>query len=44
MAETRKKDIIDRNFLAMKPFDRNCSFHVVDFSYNKQIKYPLIAR
>ena len=44
MAEIGKRDIVDRNFLAMEPFDRNCSFHAVDFSYSKQIKDPLIAR
>ena len=35
---TGKKDIVDRNFLPMEPFDRNCSFRAVDFSYSKQIK------
>lgn len=44
MVEIGKRDIVDRNFLAMEPFDRNCSFHAVDFSYSKQIKDPLIAR
>lgn len=44
MVEIGKRDIVDRNFLAMEPFDRNCSFHAIDFSYSKQIKDPLIAR
>ncbi len=44
MVEIGKRDIVNRNFLAMEPFDRNCSFHAVDFSYSKQIKDPLIAR
>lgn len=44
MVEIGKKDIVDRNFLSMEPFDRNCSFHAVDFSYSKQITDPLIAR
>lgn len=44
MVEIGKKDIVDRNFLSMEPFDRNCSFRAVDFSYSKQIKDSLIAR
>ena len=44
MVEIGKKDIVDRNFLSMEPFDRNCSFHAVDFSYSKQIKDHLIRR
>ncbi|MCJ1384548.1 hypothetical protein MMC17_007665 [Xylographa soralifera] len=43
MVEIGKKDIVDRNFLSMEPFDRNCSFRAVDFSYSKQIKDSLIA-
>lgn len=43
MVEIGKRDIVDRNFLAMEPFERNCSFHAIDFSYSKQIKDPLIA-
>jgi NADPH:quinone reductase-like Zn-dependent oxidoreductase len=43
MVEIGKKDIVDRNFLSMEPFDRNCSFRAVDFSYSKQIKDTLIA-
>ena len=35
MVEIGKRDIVNRNFLAMEPFDRNCSFHAVDFSYSK---------
>ena len=44
MVEIGKKDIVDRNFLSMEPFDRNCSFRAVNFSYSKQIKDSLIAR
>ncbi|ERF75982.1 hypothetical protein EPUS_01348 [Endocarpon pusillum Z07020] len=43
MVEIGKKDIVDRNFLSMEPFDRNCSFRAVDFSFSKQIKDSLIA-
>lgn len=42
MVEIGKKDIVDRNYLSMEPFDRNCSFRAVDFSY-KQISNALIA-
>ena len=44
MVEIGKKDIIDRNTLAMEPFDRNCSFRAVDFSYTKNFNEPLVAR
>lgn len=44
MVEIGKRDIIDRNTLAMEPFDRNCSFRAVDFSYTKDIVDSLIAR
>lgn len=43
MVEIGKKDIVERNYLSMEPFDRNCSFRAVDFSY-KQITHELIAR
>lgn len=43
MIEIGKKDIVERNYLSMEPFDRNCSFRAVDFSY-KQITNELIAR
>ncbi|KAB8211232.1 KR domain-containing protein [Aspergillus parasiticus] len=42
--ELGKKDIGDRNNLSMEPFDRNCSFRAMDFSYMKNISDPLIAR
>lgn len=42
MVEIGKKDIVARNFLSMEPFDRNCSYRGVDFSYSKQIKDTLI--
>ncbi|KAE8316710.1 KR-domain-containing protein [Aspergillus transmontanensis] len=40
--ELGKKDIVDRK-LSMEPFDRNCSFRAMDFSYMKNISDPLIA-
>lgn len=44
MVEIGKRDIVDRNTLSMEPFDRNCSFRAVDFSYTKDIRDSLIAR
>jgi hypothetical protein len=44
MVEINKRDIVDRNTLAMEPFDRNCSFRVVDLSYTKEITNELIER
>lgn len=44
MVEIGKKDIVDRNVLSMEPFDRNCSFRAMDFSYTKDISDGLIAR
>ncbi|RFU78094.1 polyketide synthase [Trichoderma arundinaceum] len=43
MVEIGKKDIVDRNYLSMEPFDRNCSFRAVDFSY-KQVTDDIIQR
>lgn len=44
MVEIGKRDIVDRNTLAMEPFDRNCSFRAVDLSYTKEITDQLIGR
>lgn len=35
MVEIGKKDILDRNSLAMEPFDRNISFRAVDMSHER---------
>lgn len=35
MIEIGKKDILDRNSLAMEPFDRNISFRAVDMSHER---------
>ncbi|KAK3985842.1 hypothetical protein QBC44DRAFT_403752 [Cladorrhinum sp. PSN332] len=43
MVEIGKRDIVDRNTLAMEPFDRNCSFRAVDLSYTKEITNELIG-
>lgn len=43
MVEIGKRDIVDRNTLAMEPFDRNCSFRAVDLSYTKEITNTLIG-
>lgn len=42
--EIGKKDIVERNMLSMEPFDRNCSFRAMDFSYTKDISDQLITR
>nr|POE79484.1 fumagillin dodecapentaenoate synthase [Quercus suber] len=42
MVEIGKKDIVDRNMLSMEPFDRNCSFRAMDFSYTRDISDELI--
>lgn len=44
MVEIGKRDIVDRNTLAMEPFDRNCSFRAVDLSYTKHFNEPIVAR
>ncbi|KAI1131759.1 hypothetical protein F5Y10DRAFT_285688 [Nemania abortiva] len=44
MVEIGKRDIVDRNVLAMEPFGRNCSFHAVDMSYTKNITDALIGQ
>ena len=41
--EIGKKDIVDRNALSMEPFNRNCSFRAMDFSYTRDISDSLIA-
>ncbi|KAJ2981030.1 hypothetical protein NUW58_g6791 [Xylaria curta] len=43
MVEIGKRDILDRNTLAMEPFDRNCSFRAVDMSYSKHMNDQLVA-
>lgn len=35
MIEIGKRDILDRNSLAMEPFDRNISFRSVDMSHER---------
>jgi hypothetical protein len=44
MVEIGKRDIVDRNTLAMEPFDRNCSFRAVDLSYTREISDQLIGK
>ncbi|KAJ5727987.1 Acyl transferase/acyl hydrolase/lysophospholipase [Penicillium malachiteum] len=43
MVEIGKRDIVNRNSLAMEPFDRNCSFRAVDLSYTREITNKLIG-
>lgn len=44
LVEIGKKDIVERNTLSMEPFDRNCSFRAMDFSYTRDISNALISR
>ncbi|GAW17842.1 hypothetical protein ANO14919_073090 [Xylariales sp. No.14919] len=44
MVEIGKRDIVERNTLAMEPFGRNCSIHAVDMSYTKTITDALIGQ
>lgn len=37
MVEIGKKDILDRNSLAMEPFNRNISFRAVDLSHERAL-------
>lgn len=43
LVEIGKRDIIDRNSLSMKPFNRNASFRALDLSH-KEIGDEMIAR
>ncbi|KAI1271404.1 hypothetical protein F5Y07DRAFT_413612 [Xylaria sp. FL0933] len=44
MVEIGKRDIVDRDTLAMKPFDRNCSFRAIDLSYTKHVSPSMVER
>lgn len=44
MVEIGKRDIVDRNSLAMEPFDRNCSYRAIDLSYTKHFTSEVSAR
>lgn len=44
MVEIGKRDIVDRNALAMEPFDRNCSFRAVDLSYTRHFTSEASSR
>ncbi|KAI2478942.1 polyketide synthase 2 [Pyrenophora tritici-repentis] len=44
IVEISKRDIVDRNTLAMEPFNHNCSFRAVDLSYTPDISDALIAK
>lgn len=44
LAEIGKRAIVQRNRLAMEPFDRNCTFRALDLSYVKEITEELIDR
>lgn len=42
MIEIGKRDIVDRNYLTMEPFDRNCSYRALDYSF-KAMTLPMIS-
>ncbi len=44
MVEIGKRDIVDRNILSMKPFDRNCSFRALDLSYTQDMTDSVIEK
>lgn len=44
LVEIGKRDIVQRNRLAMEPFDRNCTFRALDLSYVKDITDELIEK
>ncbi|KAI1191972.1 hypothetical protein F5B17DRAFT_425999 [Nemania serpens] len=44
MVEIGKRDIVDRNTLAMEPFDRNCSFRAIDLSYTKHVSPSMVEK
>ncbi|KAI9037475.1 type I polyketide synthase [Aspergillus affinis] len=46
MVEIGKRDIVERNYLAMDPFDRGCSYRAIDLSHPKlMLKLPsLLSR
>jgi NADPH:quinone reductase-like Zn-dependent oxidoreductase len=44
MVEIGKRDIVDRNTLAMEPFERNCAYRGLDLAYTKEITNELIGR
>jgi len=43
IVEIGKRDIVDRNTLAIEPFDRNCSFRAVEMSFTKDINNDKIT-
>ncbi|THC91910.1 hypothetical protein EYZ11_008620 [Aspergillus tanneri] len=38
MVELGKRDIVQRNYLSMEPFDRGCSFRAVDLSHGELLQ------
>lgn len=42
MIEIGKRDILDRNALAMEPFSRNCSFRGLDISFGRSLKDAIL--
>ncbi|PYH44059.1 polyketide synthase fmaB [Aspergillus saccharolyticus JOP 1030-1] len=48
MVEIGKRDIVERNYLSMEPFDRGCSYRAVDLSHAKIMRdgvhFKLIKR
>ncbi len=44
MIEIGKRNIVDRNILSMKPFDRNCSFRALNLSYTQNMTDLIIEK
>ncbi|PQE04373.1 Acyl transferase acyl hydrolase lysophospholipase protein [Rutstroemia sp. NJR-2017a BVV2] len=44
MVEIGKQDIVERNTLAMEPFDRNCSYRAIDLSYTQDMTDQVVDR
>ncbi|PLB46253.1 polyketide synthase module [Aspergillus steynii IBT 23096] len=45
MVEIGKRDIVERNYLAMDPFDRGCSYRAIDLSHPKLLlKLPSLLK
>lgn len=44
MIEIGKQDIVERNTLAMEPFDRNCSYRAIDLSYTQDMTDEVVDK
>ena len=44
MVEIGKQDIVEKNSLAMEPFDRNCSYRALDLSYTQDMTDQIVDK